>query len=207
MHVNSTKLLMTACKRLLFLACVLWFSGPLLGQRTFKTASVLATGTWYKTSVPAAGIYKFDPAFFAIQGINGSLPSAQIRLFAAGNGMLPERAGETHIDDLEELAIAVSDGGDGQLNGNDFILFYAEGPHKWSKDSAARRFTHRKNLYAEKAYYFITIGGNGKRITTQTNPPAAVVSTTTFDERYFHEQDSVNFLSSRKAPQLQDSIW
>jgi hypothetical protein len=190
---------MTACKRLLFLACVVWFSGPILGQRTFKTASVLATGTWYKISVPAAGVYKIDPAFFATLGINGSLPSAQIRLFAAGNGMLPERAGEARIDDLEELAIAVSDGGDGQLNGNDFILFYAEGPHKWSKDSAARRFTHRKNLYAEKAYYFITIGGNGKRITTQTNPPAAVVSTTTFDERYFHEQDSVNFLSSGKG--------
>lgn len=198
LHVNSTKLLMTACKRLLLLAFVLWFSGPLLGQRTFKTTSVLASGNWYKISVPAAGVYRMDPAFLAALGINGSIPSAQIRLFAGGNGMLPESAGEARIDDLEEVAISVSDGGDGQLNGSDFVLFYAEGPHKWRKDSAARRFTHQKNLYSDKAYFFITVGGNGKRISVQANPPAAVVSTTTFDERYFHEQDSVNFLSSGK---------
>ncbi|HEY1022137.1 MAG TPA: type IX secretion system sortase PorU, partial [Flavisolibacter sp.] len=155
-------------------------------------------GTWYKISVPATGVYKIDPAFITSLGINGSVPSAQIRLFSGANGLLPERAGETRIDDLEEVAIAVSDGGDGQLNGSDYVLFYAEGPHKWQKDSAARRFTHRKNLYSEKAYFFITIGGNGKRISVQANPPAAVVSTTTFDERFFHEQDSVNFLSSGK---------
>ncbi|HEV7331839.1 MAG TPA: type IX secretion system sortase PorU [Flavisolibacter sp.] len=197
--MNSTNLLMTACRKLFFLCCLLWFSGPAQGQRTFKPASVFATGAWYRISVPAAGIYKIDPAFLASLGVNGAIPSAQIRVFAGSNGMLPERAGEPRIDDLEEVAIAVNDGGDGQLNGTDYALFYAEGPHKWLKDSAARRFSHQKNLYADKAYYFITIGGNGKRVAAQTNPPAATVTVTTFDERYFHELDSVNFLSSGKG--------
>ncbi|NTS43702.1 type IX secretion system sortase PorU [Flavisolibacter sp. BT320] len=197
--MDFTKLLITAFQRLLLPGIFLAVSVPVTGQRTFKPASVLASGAWYKISVPETGVYKLDASFLSTLGISGAIPSAQIRLFAGGNGMLPERAGEPRIDDLEELAIAVVDGGDGQLNASDYALFYAEGPHKWVKDSAAQRFTHQKNLYTEKAYYFITIGGNGKRVTAQLNPPAAVTSTTTFDERYFHEQDSVNFLSSGKG--------
>ncbi|RYZ48499.1 MAG: hypothetical protein EOO14_22015, partial [Chitinophagaceae bacterium] len=199
MHVEFTKLLITAFKRLLLPGLFLGYSVSVSGQRTFKTASVLASGAWYKISVPETGVYKLDASFLSTLGISGAIPSAQIRLFAGGNGMLPERAGEPRIDDLEELAISVMDGGDGQLNGSDYALFYAEGPHKWNKDSSARRFTHQKNLYTEKAYYFISIGGAGKRVTAQVNPPAPVTSTTTFDERYFHEQDSVNFLSSGKG--------
>ncbi|MDQ3278677.1 MAG: C25 family cysteine peptidase, partial [Bacteroidota bacterium] len=196
--MNSTNLLMTACRKTLLLGGVLFLSTTLLAQRTFKPTSVLASGTWYKISVPTAGVYKMDAAFLASLGINGLVPSSQIRLFAGGNGMLPEKAGEPRIDDLEEVAIRVEDGGDGQFSGSDYALFYAEGPHKWLKDSAARRFYHQKNLYSEKAFYFLTIGGNGKRVATQSNAPQVVVTSSTFDERYFHEQDSVNFLSSGK---------
>ncbi|HEY1021144.1 MAG TPA: hypothetical protein VGE06_02470, partial [Flavisolibacter sp.] len=70
--MNSTKLLMTACRKLLFGACVLWCSGPLLGQRTFKPASVLASGAWYKISVPETGVYKLDASFLSTLGISGA---------------------------------------------------------------------------------------------------------------------------------------
>ncbi|HVF81276.1 MAG TPA: type IX secretion system sortase PorU, partial [Flavisolibacter sp.] len=104
----------------------------------------------------------------------------------------------SRVDDLEEMAISVEDGGDGQLNGSDYVAFYTPGPHQWIKDSANRRFIHKKNLYSDKAFYFITVGGTGKRISTQTTAPQASITIASFDERFFHELDTVNFLSSGK---------
>jgi hypothetical protein len=183
------------------LVCLYILSGSFLlsaAQRTYKPASVLSTGAWYKIHVEAEGIYKMDAAFFSSLGIGGAIPSAQIRVFGRSGGMLPEANNINRTDDLEEVGISVEDGGDGQVNGSDYILFYATGPHQWIKDSANRRFSHKKNLYSETASYFISVGGVGKRIVTQTAPPQASINVTSFDERYFHELDSINFLSSGK---------
>ncbi|HZI01296.1 MAG TPA: type IX secretion system sortase PorU [Flavisolibacter sp.] len=167
-------------------------------QRTYKNTSVLATGNWYKISVSSQGIFKIDPGFLSSLGISGNIPSAQIRLFGKRQAHLPESNGGSYTDDLEELAIQVIDGGDGVLNGSDHVLFYSPGPHSWITDTPGRRFIHKKNLYTEKVYYYVSVGGQGKRIGQQTSaiPSGTVVSS--FDERYFHESDSVNFLASGK---------
>ncbi|MEP6746564.1 MAG: type IX secretion system sortase PorU [Bacteroidota bacterium] len=168
-------------------------------QRNYKDASVLASGTWYKISIQETGIYKIDVAFLNKLGINANnLSSASIRLFGNGGAMLPEACNGFKNDDLVEDAIQVTDGGDGIFNGNDYFLFYAFGPDTWLKDSLHHRFKHEKNLYSTKAYYYINIGGAGKRV--QNQPAAAAFNTTvvSFSERYFHELDSVNFLSSSK---------
>lgn len=139
-----------------------------------------------------------DAAFLSSLGLGANLPSSQLRLYGRTGGMLPEANSTSRIDDLEEIAISVEDGGDGQLNGSDYVLFYSPGPDEWKKDSAAKRFSHQKNLYSDKAFYFLTLGGVGKRITAQSSSPAASVTVTSFDERYFHELDTVNFLLSGK---------
>jgi len=92
----------------------------------------------------------------------------------------------------------VIDGGDGLFNGSDYFLFYASGTDRWLKDSLNKRFIHQKNIYSDSAYYFITIGGIGKRITSlQINtPPTLTVNS--FNERVFHELDTINLLSSGK---------
>lgn len=185
-------------RRLLLLSAFMVSVCAAVAQRSYKPASVLASGNWYKISVNAEGVYKMDVAFFASLGITGSIPSAQIRLFGNGGAMLPEANSEPRKDDLEENAIMVVDGGDGVLNGSDYLLFFASGPNQWVKDATNRRFFHKKNLYSDKAYYFLTIGGNGKRTPTQSASPPASTTVTSFDERYFHELDSVNFLSSGK---------
>jgi hypothetical protein len=168
------------------------------GQRSYKAHSVLQSGSWFKIGVAADGVYKLDLNFLSALGISGAIPSGQLRIFTRGAGMVPESNSITRPDDLEEVAIQVNDGGDGQLNGNDFVLFYGQGPHVWNKDSANKRFVHTKNLYADFTYYFITVGGAGKRINLQPSSPAPVTTVTSFDERYFHESDTVNFLQSGK---------
>ena len=132
-------------------------------------------------------------------GINTSnIPSSSIQLFGNGGQMLPEANNGKWTDDLQENAIAIVDGGDNVLNGSDYILFYANGPDHWIKDSANHRFIHQKNIYSDKSYYFLVIGQNGKRVSTSPNPSAPNQVITSFSGRYFHELDTVNLLNSGK---------
>lgn len=185
-------------KLLLAISCFsLAFSS--FAQRSYAPQSVLASGNWFKISVDAPGIYKMDVAQLNALGIAGNIPSNQIRLYGNGGGMLQEANSSRPIDDLAENAIQVVDGGDGVLNGSDYILFFAQGPNQWLKDSANRRFQHQKNLYSDRAFYFITIGASGgRRIPIQGTLPTPSVSVNSFQERFFHESDSINFLSSGK---------
>lgn len=168
-------------------------------QRSYKTASVLATGNWYKIAVKAPGVYKVDVALLGKLGINtANIPSATIRLFGNSGAILPEACNGLVTDDLVENALQVVDGGDGVLNGNDYFLFYAPGPDAWLNDSANQRFTHRQNIYSNQSYYFISIGGTGRRVQAQTGLLQPTTSVNSFSERYFHELDSINFLNSGK---------
>jgi len=172
---------------------------PVYAQRVYKNSSVLATGDWYKISLKDAGVYKVDVPFLVKLGVNTSnLPSAAIRLFGNGGAMLPEACNGFKNDDLVENAIQVVDGGDGIFNGDDYFLFFATGPDIWLKDSANHRFRHQKNLYNNQSYFYINIGGTGKRIQLQNTQPVPNTTVTSFSERYFHELDSVNLLNGSK---------
>jgi hypothetical protein len=170
---------------------------PALSQRMYTANSVLAMGSWHKISITAPGIYKIDLPFLTSLGINtASLSSSAVKLFGNGGQMLPEKPLGTKPDDLVENAIWIEDGGDGLLNGSDYILFYAGGAHAWIKDSANKSFHHQKNIYSDTSYYYLTIGQNGKRITSSnitTNPNTTVTKGT---RSWFYELDTVNFLSS-----------
>src|SRR6188508_221717 len=181
------------------LSLICFFATNVSAQRVYKTNSVLSSGSWSKIAVKEGGIYKIDVPFVGASGFNTSnISSGSIRLFGNGGNMLSEANADKPIDDLAENAIMVVDGSDGLFNGSDYFLFYATGPDKWLKDSVNKRFTHQKNLFSDSAYYFITIGGAGKRIASlQINtPPALTVNS--FNERIFHELDTINLLSSGK---------
>ena len=168
-------------------------------QRTYVSNSVLASSNWFKLSVKASGVYKIDISFLNALGVNTSnLSSNSIRLFGNGGQMLAEANAVLRVDDLLENAIQVVDGGDGRLNGTDYIIFYANGPDEWIKDSANLRFSHIKNVFSDKAYYFLSIGGAGKRISNAPLITLPAVTITNFTERYFHELDTVNFLGGSK---------
>ena len=183
--------------RLLFLFLLPLASAS--AQRQYTASSVLASGKWYKISVQQAGVYKVDLPLLNKLGINTSnLSSAAIRLYGNGGDMLPEACSGVVTDDLRENALQVSDGGDGVLDGNDYFLFYAPGPDTWAKDSANGRFTHKKNLYSAKSFYFITIGGTGKRVPLLNVSQTPNTTVRSFSERWYHELDSLNFLNSGK---------
>jgi Peptidase family C25 len=187
---------MKKCRLLLLLvfACI-----NLPAQRGYKNASVLAAGDWYKLAVTEAGVYKVDMTLLNKLGVvTTNLSSSTLRLYGNGGGMLPEACNGTKTDDLVENAIQVMDGGDGVFDGNDYFIFYSNGPDLWIKDSINQRFSHQKNLYSKEAFYYLTLGGTGKRITSPDIIPPSNTIVSSFNERYFYELDSVNFLSSGK---------
>jgi hypothetical protein len=168
------------------------------GQRQYAPASVLATGNWFKIGVKEAGVYKVDGAFLNGLGMGNNLPSSAIRLFGNGGAMLGENANAVYTDDLAENAIEIFDGGDGVFHLNDYFLFYAPGPSVWMKDSLQQSFRYQKNLHSDSAFYFITLGNNGKRIAAQPNYSSAQTTVTTYNERYAVENDVSNFIGSGK---------
>jgi len=168
-------------------------------QRVYKSNSVLSSGVWGKVSIKESGLYKIDVPFLATLGFNiSNISSASIRLFGNGGNMLSEANADMPIDDLAENGIMLVDGGDGLFNGTDYFLFYGAGPDRWIKDSLNKRFNHQKNLYSDSTYYFITIGGSGKRITSLLVNTPSTLTVNSFNERIFHELDTINLLSSGK---------
>lgn len=190
--------MLTACRNLFLPVLALLCTLESNGQRSYAPHSVLASGNWFRVSVSGPGVYKMDVPFLSSLGLPAGIPSAQLRLYGNGGGMLPESNSEIPIDDLKENAIFISDGGDGTISGSDYVLFYAPGPHHWEKDSLNKRFIHKKNIYSDKAYYYLTVGGAGLRTGSQQGALSPSLSVSSFSERYFHELDTVNFLSSGK---------
>lgn len=167
--------------------------------RQYKKNSVLASGSWYKLAITDPGVYKIDVAFLKSMGINTQqLPTATIRLFGTGGQMLGEPVNIPRYDDLPEIALQAQDGGDGYLDGNDYLLFYAPGSNSWQYNPATGTFAHQHNLYADNVWYYITVGGDGLRVQAPANPPTGGIPEYAFDYRAFYERDSINFLNSGK---------
>jgi Peptidase family C25/FlgD Ig-like domain len=181
----------------LLIAC--FFSVAVNAQRTYRNNSVLASGDWHKLSVKQPGVYRINISFLQSLGVNTTnLQSGSVRLFGNGGEMLPEDNALMPDDDLVENAIMVVDGGDGVIGGNDYIIFYANGPQQWAKDSANKRFRHRKNLYGNESFYFLNISGTGLRVQNRTVAGTPNQTITSFKDRIFYELDTINFLRSGK---------
>jgi len=164
-----------------------------------KPNSILASGNWYKISVPSTGIYKISYEDFISMGIAPSqLKSSDIRIFGNGGGMLPETNSAPRIDDLREISISVNDGNDGMIDPGDYILFYGESPDNWIFNSTGKFFTHSKNMYSDSTYYFITTDrGSGKKVITVASLDTVPNSYSRKSSGYvFHEVDSVNLIKS-----------
>lgn len=167
----------------------------------FKNNSVLASGNWYKIAITQTGIHRISKSFLSSIGMNvAGLDPRKIQVYGNGGKMLPELNGAFRYDDLVENAIQVVGESDGSFDNSDYILFYATGPHEWTKTSSKSglRFTVKKNLYSDTSFYFITLGtANGKRLNVQPSSSAAAnLSSTTYDYYNFHEEDQVNFAKS-----------
>jgi hypothetical protein len=160
--------------------------------------SVLSSGQWYKISVKENGIYKVDFSFLKTAGINpDQIDPRKIKLFSSSNGMLPQLNSAARIDDLKQLSIFVAGEADGKFDGEDYILFFGLSSDEVSFDTKRKIFNYKNNLYADKNFYFLTIGEDaGKRVANSENLTTSAPIINQFDDVGYYETDKFNSQSS-----------
>ncbi|UOQ73898.1 type IX secretion system sortase PorU, long form [Hymenobacter cellulosilyticus] len=165
--------------------------------RTYANSSVLAQGDWYRIGVATSGIYKLDKKALESMGISmQGLDPRRLKIYGNAMGTLPQANSAYRPDDLAENAIFVAGEADNSFDDADYVLFYARGPHTWSLDTSgiAPRFKHDLNVYADTAYYFVTVGSTpGLRVgapRTISGRPTATINQ--FLDRQFHEHELIN---------------
>ena len=162
--------------------------------------SVLASGEWFKFAIDTTGVYKIDRNFLQNLGINvNSINPKNIKIYGNGGQMLPFKNSDFRDDGLQENAIYVNGEEDNSFDSNDYILFYAKGPHNWKNTESANlnEIEHQFNIFSDQAFYFITIADtSGKRISDKTPITAqANEQITTFHDYTFFEKDEVNMFA------------
>lgn len=167
-------------------------------KQSFRSNSVLSNGAWYKFSIDTTGVYKLDRDFLNNLGINtGSINPKNISIYGNGGHLLPYRIGDFRYDDLQENAIYVSGEEDGSFDSNDYILFYALGPHSWEHENTLESVTHVRNIYSDKAYYFVHVKDQaGLRITNLPTGTVSNIAFTNYDDFEVHEIDEYNIIHS-----------
>ncbi|WP_456377433.1 type IX secretion system sortase PorU [Lutibacter sp.] len=163
--------------------------------------SVLASGDWYKFSVDTTGVYKIDKNFLESLGVNvNSINPKNIKIYGNGGEMLPFLNEGFRYDGLQENAIYVNGEEDTSFDSNDYILFYAKGPHTWENIETANlnAIKHQFNIFSNKAFYFITIANTeGKRIVDRAKITAsASTQITSFHDYTFFEKDEINLFAA-----------
>jgi hypothetical protein len=169
-------------------------------QKDFVENSVMksGSGSWYKISVAKDGIYKIDKAFLESCGINtDGLNPAHIHIYGNGDGLIPEKNNLPRTDDLAENALYIQGESDGVFNDNDYILFHAWGPHRWSSSETVFPYLQIRNIYSDVSTYFININGNAAPLRIQEdlqNDTPADSTISSYDFRECYETDLVNLV-------------
>jgi hypothetical protein len=156
------------------------------------------SGEWLKIAVTETGVHRLNAADLSKLEV-GNKASINFRLFSFTKRQLPQ-PNDADKGEFREVSVEINDS-DGQFSSNDYLLFYAEGPHElFTKDSST--FTHRTHAYSDTAYYFLSVSGNimGERVSpadVSTAPNATQVST--FDDAYVVENELVNLENSGRG--------
>ncbi len=164
--------------------------------RSQSAPSVLAQGNWLKVPVSTDGFHKITVGQLQSAGWNtNNIAPDQIQLYGYGGGMLPQSLDSLRYTDLPENAIWIQGGADGQLNEEDYILFYGQSPHRlrYRRSGSQYALDYQKNLYADSTYYFLTVGTtSGKRITSDEASASSSFTTNTFDDYVVYENEEFN---------------
>ncbi len=170
-------------------------------SKDFSYTSILSSGKWYRIATVNSGIHKISYSELKSMGLDiDDIDPRNIRLYGNGNGMVPESNGEERPDDLIENAIQIVGEEDGSFDASDYILFYGQGPVKWTYNYFTGFFVHENNYYTDEVNYFITADlGPGKRI---INDAPLSEDATHFIKEFIdyqvHDVDEINILKSGK---------
>jgi hypothetical protein len=181
-------------KRLLITVFALLTVFHAAGQ-DYAHSSLLKQGRWIRFSVTEAGIYRLD--FAQIRDMGFTDPSAAV-LYGNNTGQLSFYNDGSAPDDLKKIAYKAETGSDGIFNDGDYLLFYAEGTHRWVYDRNSGNYQYKRHYYSDTAWYFITSApGGAAYVTGEAAPshPHNMISSAG-DVMWRHEKETVNLIRS-----------
>ena len=121
--------------------------------------AALQEGTWLRIFVSEEGVHRISGADLEAAGVSlGDVDPASLRLRYGGGNALPINE-ISPPQAMREVGLVVEDGGDGRLDADDFVLFWAESVSRWEYAPASRSFQYRHNLYTRENAYWLGFGG------------------------------------------------
>ena len=104
-------------------------------EHSYTTESMLANGHWVKIRVSESGVCRMSFSELRSAGLDPD----QVRVFGYGGAQKTQDFSVRNIDDLPQVPVYV---------GDNYILFYVQGPISWSYNSTNGRFVHTRNTYS-----------------------------------------------------------
>ena len=172
------------------------------GAQILASDSPLAQGTWYRMEVTQTGMYRIDQAFLTKAGISASAIGNinSIRIFGNDGQELPEDLNATRPNgNVEVPRLVVDNNGNGVMDADDFVLFYAKSPRGWKYSPTDKTFNHYINHYTETNVYFLTFGGSTRGLdmdTLASTSFAGGYKPTDTQGKVFVEDELYNFVNS-----------
>lgn len=152
---------------------------------TFPEHSVLRSGRFVKICVSETGVYKLTYKNLQSMGIDPS----KVCIYGYGGALLSQCfwQKDSKIDDLPIVPV---------YQGDDYILFYAQGPISWDWDKDEQYYKHTRNCYSDYGYYFVGESDSAERLVTPKPSLSlgAGESTTSFVRCLLHERELVNLI-------------
>ena len=170
-------------------------------SKATKTACQTADfskGKWLKITTTQRAIYQVTGAQLKQMGVSLPISSSKIQLFGFDLSALSEKVPSNMPPGNQEMSIEVKDGGDGNFDEIDRFIFYAPGNIVWEKWGTDLQWKHKKLHHSDTAFYFLTIGENGKRIESAKTVSSSTQKINRYQEHILWENDSLNILNSGK---------
>ncbi|MBE0678252.1 MAG: type IX secretion system sortase PorU, partial [Bacteroidales bacterium] len=180
-------------------------------SQDYVPSSVLGSGAWMKIAVTEPGIYRLDYSKIRDMGITN--PSTAV-LYGNNTGQLSFYNDQSAPDDLRKVAVMAEKGSDGVFNEGDYLLFYAEGTHRWRYNNTDAGYEFMRHCYSDTAWYFITSEPGGPAQVTAEAAPGQPHNRTSASTDVFrrHEREEVNLIRSGRewyqqvVPGIQNNI-
>ena len=158
------------------------FSLPMMaGIHSYTGQSVLSDGQWVKIRISESGICRMSFDELRKAGIDPSV----VRVYGYGGAQKEQDFNKRNIDDLPYVPV---------FKGEDFILFYVQGPISWTYDAASSRFVHNRNTYSDYGYYFLTNGTGEEPVISPISVSGTPTDVTTYPFYQVQDKDSINLI-------------
>ncbi|WP_126973024.1 type IX secretion system sortase PorU [Gynurincola endophyticus] len=155
---------------------------------------VLDSQTVFRVGVSKNGVFQLTGRQLEAMGWNLPVPSQQIQAFGTGSDFPKFTTTSFTIPPLQEIALQVLDGGDGMIDFNDQIRWYANAYEGYQISASGPLFF--KNNYDTLQYYYFQKTNRSLNINSLNHSPAPATELPFVYTAHKHEKDSFNLLSS-----------